>query len=564
MRAALDEAREGGPPRRRDDRPAPRRGRVHLRRGDRAARVARGQARPAAAAAAVPARARACTTRRRRSTTSSTIALVPEDHRARRRGVREDRRAEPRPGTAVFSLSGNVANPGNYERPLGTTIRELIYDVAGGVAGGRELKAIIPGGSSVPVLTPDQIDTPMDYDSIGAAGSFFGSAAIIVVDDRCCMVQLALRAAQFYMHESCGKCTPCRVGTRWLVQLLTKIEDGHARGRPTSTLLDDVCDRMLGKSLCALGDFAVYPVSSYLRKYRDEFEEHVRLGGCPFHGELVDRGHRRAHRPAHAPSGRRGACVSSAPQPELVSVTVDDRPVQVPKGTGVVEAAMAAGIEIPVFCYEPRLGPPVGACRMCLVEIEGMPKLQAGCTLTVSEGMVVRTAHTSPKAAEGQESTLEFILVNHPLDCPVCDKGGECPLQDLDLPLRARLLADALLEGDVRQADPGLAAHRARPRALHPLLPLHALLGGGRRGRAPHRAQPRRDVRDRDVRGRAVPVGVLGQRHRAVPGRRADVHALPLRRRGRGRSRTCRRSAPAARSDATSRRRSARGRCGGS
>ncbi|MBA2741396.1 MAG: (2Fe-2S)-binding protein, partial [Actinobacteria bacterium] len=117
--------------------------------------------------------------------------------------------------------------------------------------------------------------------------------------------------------------------------------------------------------------------------------------------------------------------------PELVSLTVDDRPVEVPSGTGIVEAALAAGIEVPVFCYEPRLGPPIGACRMCLVEIEGTPKLQAGCTLTVSEGMVVRTAATSAKAAEGQESTLEFILVNHPLDCPVCDKGGECPLQDL-------------------------------------------------------------------------------------------------------------------------------------
>jgi NADH-quinone oxidoreductase subunit G len=116
---------------------------------------------------------------------------------------------------------------------------------------------------------------------------------------------------------------------------------------------------------------------------------------------------------------------------DLVSVTVDERAVQVPKGTGLVEAALAAGIEIPVFCYEPRLGPPVGACRMCLVEIEGIPKLQAGCTLTVNEGMVIRTAQSSEKAAEGQEATLEFILVNHPLDCPVCDKGGECPLQDL-------------------------------------------------------------------------------------------------------------------------------------
>ena len=117
--------------------------------------------------------------------------------------------------------------------------------------------------------------------------------------------------------------------------------------------------------------------------------------------------------------------------PETVKVTVDGREVEVAKGTGLVETAAAAGIEIPVFCYEPRLGPPVGACRMCLVEVEGIPKLQAGCTLTAQDGMVVRTAAASEKAAEGQNATLEFILVNHPLDCPVCDKGGECPLQDL-------------------------------------------------------------------------------------------------------------------------------------
>jgi NADH-quinone oxidoreductase subunit G len=117
---------------------------------------------------------------------------------------------------------------------------------------------------------------------------------------------------------------------------------------------------------------------------------------------------------------------------QLVTVTIDDVEVQVPSGTGLVEAALAAGIEIPVFCYEPRLGPPVGACRMCLCEVQpGPPKPQAACTLTVAEGMVVRTAATSAMAAESQEATLEFILVNHPLDCPVCDKGGECPLQDL-------------------------------------------------------------------------------------------------------------------------------------
>ncbi|MBD0317614.1 MAG: molybdopterin-dependent oxidoreductase [Thermoleophilia bacterium] len=117
--------------------------------------------------------------------------------------------------------------------------------------------------------------------------------------------------------------------------------------------------------------------------------------------------------------------------PELVGVTVDDRRIEVPKGTGMIETAAAAGIEIPVFCYEPRLGPPVGACRMCLCEIEGMPKLQAACTMTAQDGLVLRTAQTSEKAAEGQRAILEFILLNHPLDCPDCDKGGECPLQDL-------------------------------------------------------------------------------------------------------------------------------------
>ena len=152
---------------------------------------------------------------------------------------------------------------------------------------------------------------------------------------------------------------------------------------------------------------------------------------------------------------------------ELVTVTVDGRAVEVAKGTGLVETAAAAGIEIPVFCYEPRLGPPVGACRMCLVEVEGLPKLQAGCTLTAQDGMVVRTAAVSEKAAEGQNATLEFILVNHPLDCPVCDKGGECPLYDLTFrygPGRTRM---TFSKQTFEKPGPDLADDRARPRALH-------------------------------------------------------------------------------------------------
>jgi len=186
-------------------------------------------------------------------------------------------------GTRVFSLSGNVVNGGNFELMLGTTLRELIYDLGGGIAGGRALKAIIPGGSSVPVLTADQVDTPLDFDSIAEAGSMLGSGAVIAIDDRACMVQLGLRVAQFYMHESCGKCTPCREGTRWMVQLLRKLEDGNASQDELDLLLD-VCDRILGKCLCPLGDAAAMPIASYVDRFRGEFQAHVE-GGCPFGGE---------------------------------------------------------------------------------------------------------------------------------------------------------------------------------------------------------------------------------------------------------------------------------------
>jgi NADH-quinone oxidoreductase subunit F len=187
-------------------------------------------------------------------------------------------------GTRVFSLSGNVANGGNYELELGTSLRELIYDLGGGIPGGRELKAIIPGGSSVPVLNAAEVDTPLDFDSMAQAGTMLGSGAVIVIDDRCCMVQLGLRVAQFYMHESCGKCTPCREGTRWMVQLLRKIEDGEATQGELDVLLN-VCDRILGNCLCPLGDAAAMPVASYVAKFRDEYQRHIDEGGCPFGGE---------------------------------------------------------------------------------------------------------------------------------------------------------------------------------------------------------------------------------------------------------------------------------------
>ncbi len=187
-------------------------------------------------------------------------------------------------GTRVFSLSGNVANGGNYELELGTPLRELVYDIGGGIPDGRQLKAIIPGGSSVPVLTADEVDTPLDFDSMAQAGTMLGSGAVIVIDDRACMVQLGLRVAQFYMHESCGKCTPCREGTRWMVQILKKLEDGTAAQGELDLLLN-VCDRILGNCLCPLGDAAAMPIASYVAKFREEYQRHIDEGGCPFGGE---------------------------------------------------------------------------------------------------------------------------------------------------------------------------------------------------------------------------------------------------------------------------------------
>ena len=191
---------------------------------------------------------------------------------------------ETSPGTVVFSLSGNVVNPGNYELDLGTPLRELIYDFGGGVPDGRELKAIIPGGSSTTVMTPDLLDTALDYNSVAETGSQFGAAAVIVIDDRACMVQLALRSTQFYMHESCGKCTPCREGTRWMVQLLHALEEGRA-DQAQLDLLVNVAERITGRCLCALGDFAAGPVLEYVRTFREEFQQHIDEGGCPFGGE---------------------------------------------------------------------------------------------------------------------------------------------------------------------------------------------------------------------------------------------------------------------------------------
>jgi NADH-quinone oxidoreductase subunit F len=190
-------------------------------------------------------------------------------------------------GTRVFSLSGTVVNGGNFEVESGTTLRHLIYDLGGGIPNGRQLKAICPGGLSTPLLTADQVDTGLDISSLASAGTAIGSAGVIVLDDRCCIVEYALRASRFYEHESCGKCTPCRVGTRWLSQLLQDLEDGLGTEADLDLLLD-VCDRVNGKCLCPLGDSDALVVASCFEKFEGEFRAHVELGGCPFEDSPLD------------------------------------------------------------------------------------------------------------------------------------------------------------------------------------------------------------------------------------------------------------------------------------
>jgi len=184
-------------------------------------------------------------------------------------------------GTRIFSVSGHVRYPGNYELPLNATLRELIFGYAGGIPDNRRLKAIIPGGSSAPALTADHLDVGLDFESLAAAGSMGGSGAVIVMDETTCMVKVGEVVNRFYHHESCGQCTQCREGTAWLHKMLKRIEQGGGRLADLETL-KDVCRNMKGQTICVLSDSAAMPTESYLKYFREEFEAHIEQGRCPF------------------------------------------------------------------------------------------------------------------------------------------------------------------------------------------------------------------------------------------------------------------------------------------
>jgi NADH-quinone oxidoreductase subunit F len=183
-------------------------------------------------------------------------------------------------GPTLYSLSGHVERPGQYEAPLGITLRQLL-ELAGGVRAGHELKFWTPGGSSTPILTAEHLDVPLDYEAVTAAGSMLGTKALQIFDETTCVVRAVLRWTEFYKHESCGKCTPCREGTWWLVQTLERLEHGAGSEADLEKLID-LCDNILGRSFCALGDGATAPITSSIQYFRDEYLEHLRHGGCPF------------------------------------------------------------------------------------------------------------------------------------------------------------------------------------------------------------------------------------------------------------------------------------------
>jgi len=183
-------------------------------------------------------------------------------------------------GFGIFSLTGHVTTPGQYEAPLGVTLRELL-DLAGGVRAGHSLKFWTPGGSSTPIFTDEHLDVPLDFEGVGKAGSMLGTRALQIFDETTCVVRATLRWTEFYQHESCGKCTPCREGTYWMVRVLDRLDRGKGTDEDLDKLLD-ICDNILGRAFCAFGDGAVSPVMSSIKYFRDEFIEHAKRGGCPF------------------------------------------------------------------------------------------------------------------------------------------------------------------------------------------------------------------------------------------------------------------------------------------
>src|SRR5450432_3432049 len=216
---------------------------------------------------------------------AETIATVP--HVLRIGGAEYAKLGTDRNGgTRLFFLSGHVERPGVYELPMGYSLRKMIYEVGGGIPNGKQLKAVVPGGSSTPCLLPSEIDIGMDFDQVGKAGSMLGSGGVVVLDETTCMVEFALRTMKFYQHESCGWCIPCREGTDWLKKTLTRLHAGGGVAKDIDNI-KYLAENMMGRTFCPLGDAAAMPTIAFVKKFRKEFEDHLDGNPCPYAKEHV-------------------------------------------------------------------------------------------------------------------------------------------------------------------------------------------------------------------------------------------------------------------------------------
>jgi hypothetical protein len=411
----------------------PRLRRLHLRRGDGAARVARGQEGQPRFKPPFPA-SYGLYGKPTTINNTETFAAVPWIIMNGGQAYLDVGKPN-NGGTKIFSVVGDVQKPGNYEVPLGTPFTKLL-ELAGGVPEGRTLKAVIPGGSSAPVLPASIMnELTMDYDAIAKAGSMLGSGAVIVMDDSRSMVHSLLRLSYFYMHESCGQCTPCREGTGWLYRMVERIANGQGRMQDID-LLNSVSDNIQGRTICALGDAGGDAGAGDDQALQGRVRRPDREDAAPVHAgkigpaDSVNPGAHRRRGDAAVRHGdaRRRVARAQADGEAMIEIDLDGQKVSVPEGSMVMHAADKAGTYIPHFCYHKKLSIAAN-CRMCLVEIEKAPKPMPACATPVTQGMVVKTK--SDKAINAQQGVMEFLLINHPLDCPICDQGGECQLQDL-------------------------------------------------------------------------------------------------------------------------------------
>ena len=499
---------------------ARRRRRLHLRRGDRAARLARGPPRPAAAAPAVPRASPASTPARRWSTTSSRSPRCPAIIARRRRLVRRHGHRE------VHGLRHlQPLGPRHQPRPVRGAARHHAARAARPRrrhARGPRAEVLDAGRLARRRCSPTSTSTCRSTSSrSAAAGSMLGTRALQIFDETTCVVRAVARWTEFYAHESCGKCTPVPRGhvvagaDRW-----TALEHGPGHARTTSTSCSTSATTSSAAAFCALGDGATSPItSSSIQYFRDEYLAHLpataaarpRAGPVrptPVRSRPAGWSPHDRHEPHRGWQRRRQGRQRPVPNPDLVTLTIDGVEVSVPKDTLVIRAAEQVGIADPALLRPPaarpgrRLPPVPGRRRPTPATAAACPSRRPPARSPVAEGMVVNTQATSPVADKAQQGIMEFLLINHPLDCPVCDKGGECPLQNQAMSQRPR--PSRRFDGrqaHLPQADQHLRAGAARPRALRAVRPLHPVLRADRR-RPVHRAdRARRAAAGRHLRG---------------------------------------------------------------